>query len=150
MMRFWVGAFAVVTLFAAGCGKDDGRIAVSGTVTLKGEPLKDGSIRFEPKENQGTENGAPIANGQFTLDRNDGLKPGKYLVRITSGDGVTRIGSEEDAAGPGGNTNIVSEDLIPLEWGQQSTQVVEVKAGQPNEFKFDIPNARETKKKKGR
>jgi hypothetical protein len=78
------------------------------------------------------------------------LKPGKYLVRLTSGDGKTiaRVGVREDknppkelAAAPGGSTNIVSMDRIPEEWNIRSKQEREVKANGVNRFDFDIPSA---------
>lgn len=131
----------------AGCGDTTGgRLAVSGSVTLKGQPIKDGSIRFSPLDGQGTENGCGIVDGKFKLDKKDGLRPGKYLVRVTSGDGKTP--NDEEVAGPGGNTNIVSIDLIPPDWAEKSNQQIEVKSGEKNEFTFDIPNTRESRKKR--
>jgi len=35
-------------LFLAGCGSGSKRVGVQGTVTYKGEPVKEGSITFEP------------------------------------------------------------------------------------------------------
>jgi hypothetical protein len=131
----------------AGCGPDPyaGRMEITGTVKLKGQSLKDGSIRFVPLENQGTENGAPIVNGEYDLPRKSGLKPGKYLVQITAGDGKTP--AFEEAGGPDRSTNIVSWDLIPEEWNVKSKQQVEVKSSGTNKFDFDIPNIN-TKKKR--
>lgn len=144
----WLTAASAFLL--AGCGDPyAGREPVSGTVTLKGEPLKDAIIQFQPLGGQDTVGGCNVDGGKFELAKEHGLKPGKYLVRITAGDGVTPASrNEEDVAGPGGNTNIVSEDRIPPEWSDQSKQEVEVKAGGKNEFTFAIPNVREVKKKK--
>src|SRR3954469_7564615 len=77
----------------AGCGEStDGRQEVSGTVKLKGEPIKDGAIiMFEPLENQGTGGNATVTGGAFLIPRANGLKPGKYLVRVTAGDGKTSV-----------------------------------------------------------
>ena len=134
-------------IFAFGCGDNaGGRLAVSGTVSLVGAPIKDGSIRFLPQDGQGTENGCGIVDGKFKLDKKDGLRPGKYFVRVTAGDGKTLVDAE--AGGPGGSTNIVSIDLIPPEWAENSKQQIEVKLGDKNEFKFEIPNIREVKKKR--
>jgi hypothetical protein len=126
-------------------------MAVSGQVKLVGEPLKDGAIQFVPleKTNQDTQGGAPIADGAYTIPRKDGLKPGKYLIRITSGDGKTAAfgsrvtpggKSSEEAGGPGGALNIVSVDQIPDEWNAASQKQVDVKSDGPNKFDFDIPN----------
>lgn len=116
-----------------------GRLEVSGKVKLVTEPLKDGAIEFVPLESQDTRGGSAITNGEYKIGRKDGLKPGKYLVRLTSGDGKTPA-TNEDAASPGGSTNIVSVDRIPPEWNTNSQHQVEVKSSGANEFNFDIPN----------
>jgi hypothetical protein len=130
----------LAALLPAGCSDPyAGRMEVSGAVKLKGEPLKDGSITFVPLDGQGTQSGAPIENGVYKVPRKSGLKPGKYLVQITSGDGKTPAAGDE-AAAPGGSTNIVSLDRIPEDWNVRSKQQVEVRAKGPNTFNFDIPN----------
>jgi hypothetical protein len=111
---------------------------ITGSVKLVGEPLKDGSIAFVPLDGQGTQSGGPITNGEYIVPRKNGLKPGKYLVRITSGDG--RTPSNEEAGNPGGSTNIVSVDRIPDEWNGKSKQEVVVKSNAVNKFDFEIPN----------
>src|SRR5262249_46214306 len=115
-----------VTGALAGCSDFAGRLAVSGTVKLVGGPLEGGTILFLPLDGQGTESGAPIIKGAYTVPRKSGLKPGKYLVRITSGDGKTP--ANEEAAAPGGSTNIVSVDRIPEDWNVRSQQQIEVQA----------------------
>jgi hypothetical protein len=124
-----------------------GRMAVSGGVKLVGQPLKEGSITFVPLDKQDTQGGAPIINGEYNIPRQSGLKPGKYLVQLTAGDGKT-IDNPEEAAGPGGSTNIVSVDLIPPEWNIRSNQKVEVKSDGPNKFDFDIPKMNPRAKKR--
>jgi hypothetical protein len=132
---------------ALGCADEfAGRYAVSGKVTLEGQPLSDATITFEPMDGQGTASGAAVENGEYKVERKAGLMPGKYVVRITAGDGVTPQ-NEEEAPGPGGNTNIISRDRIPVEYNERSTQQIEVKADGSNQFDFAIPKAREFKKK---
>jgi hypothetical protein len=121
-------------------------MALSGTVTLEGEPLKDGSIRFIPQDGQDTQEGAGITNGEFSIDRKHGLKPGRYLVQITSGDGKTPA-REEDIAGPS-STNIVSVDRIPDDWNTNSKQQIEMKSDGPNKFPFEIPHVNPRLKKR--
>jgi hypothetical protein len=123
-----------------------GRMEVAGEVILEKKPLKEGVITFIPLDGQGTQSGAGIANGAYAIPRKQGLKPGKYLVQITAGDGKTPA-SDEEAAAPGGSTNIVSVDLIPAEWNTRSNKEVEVKNGK-NKFNFDIPKAVVPKSKK--
>jgi hypothetical protein len=124
-------------LFGAGCkGPYSERKEISGTIKLGGEPLN-GDIEFEPLENQATKSGTTIFNGEYRILQRDGLVPGKYLVRITAGDGVTPA-NPEDIAGPS-STNIVSKDRIPDDWGVKSKQEVTVTKEGPNKFNYDIP-----------
>jgi hypothetical protein len=151
MARSWKCALALVAfvaLLASGCSDPfAGRQAISGTVNFKGKPLPAGIIMFEPQEKQDTSAGAPIENGSYTISRQKGLKPGKYLVRISAGDGVTpaRIGAakgkedEQDAAAPGGSRNIISKELIPISWNVASQQSVTIDQAGSNQKNFDIP-----------
>lgn len=70
-------------IVAAGCSRGDGRVAVSGTVTLDGAPLASGAINFRPAEGlQANSAGARIENGRFELPADAGLLPGTYTVVI--------------------------------------------------------------------
>lgn len=150
--RLLLLSFCLALLAVASPGCSDqyaGQNEVSGNVTLEKQPLKEGSISFVPLESQGTITGAGIKDGVYKVPRQSGLKPGKYLVRITAGDGKTPATDDENAGGPGGNSNIVSVDIIPEEWNANSKKEVEVKSGS-NKFDFDIPNRNTKKAKKGR
>jgi hypothetical protein len=144
---FCCALVALGAALLAGCSDSyGGRRAVSGAVKLEGQPLKDGSITFVPLDGQDTQSGAEILNGGYKVPREHGLKPGKYLVRLSSGDGKTPD-REEDIAGPS-STNIVSVDRIPPEWNTDSKQQVEVKSSGANQFDFDIPNINPRLKKR--
>jgi hypothetical protein len=137
--RFFCLVTAVAVVALAGCSDSSGgRMGVSGTVKLEGKPLEQGQILFLPLDDQDTQGGAAVINGEYTIDRRHGLKPGKYLVRLTAGDGKTP--TDEEAGGPGGSTNIVSVDLIPEDWNVRSTQKIEVKSNGTNRFDFAVPN----------
>jgi hypothetical protein len=136
----------LVLLPLTGCSDPyAGRMEVTGTVILEGAPLKDGSISFHPLDGQSTESGAPIVDGEYKVPREHGLKAGKYLVRLTAGDGKTP--AENEVAQPGGSTNIVSFDRIPAEWGYSSKKEYVVKADGPNKFDVDIPKAARPRKR---
>src|SRR6476660_9901685 len=100
----WVASLVLAVAFGwiAGCGPNyGGRQEVKGTIKLKGTPLDQGQIVFMPISGDGTtKEGAPIANGEYKIDRALGLMPGQYRVVITSGDGRTRADAPDEPPGP--------------------------------------------------
>jgi hypothetical protein len=119
-----------------GCADPSGgREAVSGEIRFKGEPLDQGTIQFIPTEGQDTTSGRMIHQGKYTVEKMEGLKPGKYKVVISSGD-------PKESAPPGelpGAPFPVAKERIPTEYNRASKQEVEVKKGGPNKFDFTIP-----------
>lgn len=141
MRAFWLPALATSLVLILGCGSDDGRLEITGTVKLKGQPIKDGAvIQFFPEDNQSTEGLLATTGGAFSLPRANGLKPGKYKVSVSLGDGKTAVNPVGDTPpGPGGGTNIISKQLVPADWNRNSKQFVTVTKDGPNKFDFDIP-----------
>ncbi|MCY3009292.1 MAG: hypothetical protein ACK5OC_18290 [Pirellula sp.] len=118
-----------------GCGAGDGRVAVNGAVTLKGEPLDEGVIEFV---STGMKSGTTIQNGKYDIPRDQGLVAGTYKVMITSGDGRTPVDSPDGLPGPTG-ANIVSKDRIPKEYNINTKLEAKVEGTSPNKFDFAIP-----------
>lgn len=119
----------------SGCGgakNELGRVPVSGNVTFEEKPLDRGSIEFSPT-GTGTQSGAVIENGVYTIPEERGLAPGEYTVRISSpaGEGVT----EEMP----GDSSEIPEERIPEEFNTNSKEKVTVEAGKDNVFNFTIP-----------
>ncbi|HVK15913.1 MAG TPA: hypothetical protein VM533_03130 [Fimbriiglobus sp.] len=136
---------ALCATLAAGCSDNHGgRVGITGTVKLKGQPIKDGTlVIFEPLDGQDTGVNTTVNEGTFDVPRQSGLKPGKYLVRVTVGDGITPENPIDPDAGPGptggrGN-NFMAKDLVPKDWNVNSKQQVTVTSENPNKFDFDIP-----------
>ena len=78
--------------------------------------------------------------GAYAIPRAAGLKPGRYLVRVTAGDGKTAVNPMDPNSPPGpGGTNIISRDLVPPDWNVTSKHEVTVTKDGPNKFDFDIP-----------
>lgn len=126
---------------SAGCGPSDplGRRAVSGTVTLDGAPVAEGSINFEPTERSTTSSGAVIKEGEYSIPKENGLPPGKYRVVINAlkpGTGSTLA----QGAMPGAEkTGSPAVELVPPEWNTGSKHFVEVSDSDPSvEFKHEI------------
>lgn len=128
-------------LTLVGCGKanPDGRENVSGTVKINGEPVKGtAGIRFEPTGEDKTAGGSgQIMESKYFLTQQDGVKPGKYIVRISVKTTFDRkTGKVADNTLEFGNE--VDVELVPPEYNTQSKQEVEVVEGGKNVFDFDI------------
>jgi hypothetical protein len=135
-------AFALATLVVIGCGSGSAdRMEVTGSVKLKAKPVKDGTISFEPLDGQPTRATALISFGAFSIPQPNGLVPGRYLIRVSAGDGKTAVNpvSPDEPPGPGGGTNIISKELIPADWNVNSKQERTVSKDPPNRFEFNIP-----------
>ena len=131
-----IGIVCLLMGSITGCGAgNDGRLPVNGVVTLKGEALDDGIIEFASLD---LKSGASIIKGKYTVPADQGLKPGKYKVTITAGDGRTPADSADGMPGPTG-ANTVSKDRVPAEYNTNSTQEVTVTDAGPNKFDFTIP-----------
>ncbi len=135
----WPLPLAVLLLLVAGCDNAGGREEISGTVTLKGQPLDEGFIEFHPLDRSMdhlvTKMGAMITDGKYAIRKDEGLVPGKYRVIISSGD---KSVPQSDEGGPGPK-NIFSKERIPAEYNVQTKQEVEVTPAGPNQFDYAIP-----------
>jgi len=131
--------FAAAVLLAGCSDATSGRMEITGAVKLVGQPIQEGTIVFKPLENQDTQSGAQIIKGEYKVPRQQGLKPGKYLVQISSGDGRTPF-NLQDGVAPGPSANLTSLDRVPDDWNIRSKREVEVKSSGPNKFDFEIPN----------
>lgn len=123
----------MLMLMSSGCGKTDplNRQAVSGKITLSGEPLKAGSIEFSPVEN-GSPSGASIQNGNYAIPKEKGLPPGDYVVRISASDAA------EQAIEVPGESNKISKELIPAKYNTKSTLRFHVDDEGQNVFDLDV------------
>ncbi len=77
--------FVLVAVSAAGCGGGDGlpRVAVSGSVTVEGEPVPNGVVRFKPAEGtEGPMANAMITDGQYDIPGEQGPVAGNYEVQV--------------------------------------------------------------------
>ena len=111
------------------------RQAVSGTVTLDGVPLEQGTIEFLPRGQGRVASGTVIKRGRYEIGRQRGLPPGSYTVRISSPVG--------GPSGPPGSQKPpkdapIRRERIPSRYGAQSQLRVEVQEGSPSMFDFDL------------
>ncbi|MBI3467624.1 MAG: carboxypeptidase regulatory-like domain-containing protein [Planctomycetes bacterium] len=125
----------------SGCGGDPlGRHAISGTVTLDGAPVENGTISFQPVDQGTTSSGTAFTGGTYSLSQENGLPVGKYLVTINAPKPGTGGTPSPDALP--GDPLPPPQELIPPEWNVKSDQTIEVKEGGPFEFNFEIVTKR--------
>ena len=141
--RWGIVAITATMLLGCGPGNPLGRLPLSGEVTLNGEPVVLGSIQFEPTVSDGLGSGARIDNGAFSVNAQQGLPPGRYLVRIyypesqpPAEEVVAPPGPESITAAPAGFTT--ARELIPPAYNVASEQYVDVAADGENRFVFHI------------
>ncbi len=128
----------LLTCVVAGCGQDNplNRQAISGTVTLDGQLLKQGRIEFTPvAAKDATKSGGVITDGKYELAAEKGLPPGKYIVRITAVEGG---GTADASQPPGPGAGSAGKDLIPPKYNTQSKEEVTVVDGQSEPLDFKL------------
>ena len=135
-----VAAVLLGTTF--GCGDKDpqNRQALSGRVSMNGDPLDAGIVEFSPQGQGSISSGALIKNGQYAIESSKGLPPGKYLVRLYAA--AKSSSSEQAPPGPPGppvrSSTRPIKGQIPPQYNVRSTLVVEVVGDGSNVFDFDV------------
>lgn len=127
-----IALVTILVIFASGgCSR---RQTTEGTVTLDGEPLRQGYINFRPEEGtHGSGAGAPIEQGEFVVEGLTEPLDGSYRVEITAMGKTGKMtidgsGQRREAEG----------QVLPAAYNTRSTLQAQVKPGQPNEFTFTL------------
>ena len=107
---------------------------VEGKVTFKGQPVKSGSIAFEPVDRKGPSLGGVIADGRYSVVNKENNAGGKKYVRITC---VYNTGRKVPAGPPEPPGTMVDETNM-LEFGRKNELTCELQLGQLNEENFDL------------
>ncbi|WP_435016479.1 hypothetical protein TA3x_004045 [Tundrisphaera sp. TA3] len=135
-----LGATIAVCLALAGCTTDESgdsldREAVSGKVTLDGQPLDSAVIQFistDPNSQGGTS--GPIKAGAYEFGTDRGPVAGSYKVAISSVEPTV----EEAEPPPPGEVPKPKPDRIPKKYNVQTTLTAEIKAGESNAIDFAL------------
>ncbi|MBN2295938.1 MAG: hypothetical protein JXM70_26135 [Pirellulales bacterium] len=128
--------YLATTFALSGCS-DNGRQALSGTVTLDGQPIG-GTISIDPMgETRGPSTGGAIRDGKFSMDKSIGLLPGTYKVTIYSTRNTGRIVEE-------GGLRVA--ELKPIRFNEEGSLEITVKAGGDNKFDIQLTSLKEPKK----
>jgi hypothetical protein len=138
MNRFLILAIAALALISApGCSPDGRRVAVSGTITLDGEPLESGSILFVPIEGTMSPSaGSDIVEGDYDVARARGPKAGIFRVEIRS---QRKSGRKVQAPPPAAKGVLAEEwiEAVPARYNRESTLRIELQSGD-NPLNFDL------------
>jgi hypothetical protein len=131
-MTSWASGFWMLAALAsaAGCSDNAELGTVAGIVTLDGQPLAKGEIRFVPADGQSATAGAAIAEGKFTAS----VPPGEKKVQI-SAPKVT--GKKKMYDTPDSPTVDIVQELLPARYNVQSELTITVGHGTQEE-KFEL------------
>jgi hypothetical protein len=110
---------------SAGCGGPTAP-SLKGKVTLDGAPVTSGNIMFLPEDSEDRKAAAAIADGNYTIPAEEGLKPGKYRVEVSW---RKPTGRKMPSADPGIAMDETKE-VIPAKYNTESTLTAELSAGQ--------------------
>ena len=118
-----------------GCGREykgERRFAVSGKVTVDGQPMEHGLIRLLP-QGEGIVSGGPIMHGAYEIAEDKGPNAGKYRVEINWNKPTGR--RVKDAYGD----EIMDEykEGLPAKYHSSSELTAEVSAKQTT-FDFEL------------
>ena len=119
-----------------GCGSDNplGRKAISGAVTLDGQPLEKGAIEFHPLEG-GVQSGDLISAGAYAIPAPQGPTVGKYRVVIYDTYDTPPL---PPGHMPGDTLPPAPKLKVPADWNSKSKHEIEVKKEGPFKFDFEI------------
>ena len=112
---------ALAAALFLGCSGDDRR-AVSGEVSLDGEPVNGGSIVFLPSGGEGSKGAAEIVDGKYAIPRAQGLPPGNYRVEIH----WSKPTGKQIPSGDPGMTMEERVEVIPAKYNSASTLTVAI------------------------
>ena len=125
--------FAVISATAAGCSSDSKHGRVSGRVTLDGQPLKTGLIRFVPADGRSATADGPITDGNYAVM----VPPGDKRVVITA---PKVVGKKKMYDSPDSPVVDIVEELLPARYNVQSELKLTVNSGSQEAPAFELKN----------
>jgi hypothetical protein len=130
-------------ILGCGSGAADGppRADVRGTVTLDGQPLPEGLIRFVPLEGTpGPKTSVAILNGQFSADASTGPAVGAHRIEIESTDDGGFDFDDETAIDrlKESRTRRIKVVRVPPTFNTNSRLTETVSGDGSNEFEFQL------------
>lgn len=121
-------------MMTAGCNSGAQRQSIEGFVTLDGEPLKSGNIKFQPEgDTHGPNAGATIEAGEFHIESTRGTFAGKFRVEITASRLTSRMITDRD-----GKQVPDQEQYLSKKYNAETILRADVRPGVPNKFTFEL------------
>lgn len=120
---------ALVVLFGVlspGCDRGPAFEEIRGTVTLNGQPVERGVVRFVPADTNRSSEAGTITNGNYTAR----VPPGTLRVEF--------MGSRVDPGAPIVEGAPAARSVFPPRYNQESKITIEVGKGGKNQFDFDL------------
>lgn len=137
---------AVVVVFGCGSGVERPPLGkVTGKVTFNGQPVKSGSVAFNPAKGPGAETGQ-IATGQLesdgtftltTFDTGDGAVIGQHVVTVTARSEDSNFGKKK---ADGTFDYVLPKSSIPEKYSDatKSNLLYTVEANKNNHFEIEL------------
>jgi hypothetical protein len=126
---------AAALLALAGCSRETGRYSLEGSVTLDGQPLKQGTVSFMPeKGTKGPIAGGDVSEGKFLIAAKGGTFAGKFRVEITA----TRQAAYKVQSRMTGKMVPAVEQYLPACYNTDSKLQAEVRDSGDNHFTFAL------------
>ncbi|QDS98818.1 hypothetical protein [Adhaeretor mobilis] len=122
---------AVLVLACCGCGNQNvlGKVVVEGLITLDGEPIPNGEIRFYPSgDTHGPVSGAPIKDGKYVAKGKGGVPIGTHHVDIRA-----FRADKNAAADPEGGP---AEQYLPAKFNTETSLTATI---EPSTTSLDFP-----------
>ncbi len=119
---------------AEGCAKQANKGTVSGSVTLDGQPLPTGIIRFVPSDGGTSTADGQIKDGRFSVN----VPPGDKRVSISA---QKVVGKKVASQMPGSPMLDVTEDIVPDRFNKHTTLTYTVTLG-PQERDFPLTSGK--------
>ena len=118
-------ALALLAAFTIGCGQstDFDKVVVRGVVTLDGEPIPNGELRFIPTNGtKGPISGGPIKDGAYVAQGRGGVPVGEHRVEIKAYRPATKPGQPiSPEGGP-------AEQYLDKRFNEQTTLTAKIEA----------------------
>ena len=133
-MRGWMRALTFLGVICAGlpgCSSGNGTREIHGSVTLDGQAVEKGNIRFIPTDGKGARAEVFIKDGTYTAS----LPPGNYKVEIYSPQSKGIMTNRPP--GPGAKAKLEVE-TIPAKYNAESQLTVDVKPDVDEVPPFDL------------